>query len=184
MRKSYRQLAAITVIGLSVGVLYVVPLRVLLGNPFANFISYRRDWGPQGWPVTYPFGTLVPSYLMAFSAGNRWYRLVFVSVWPVMALAGTVMIWHPRNRERFLSLYQPEALFASLYVLFFLSYNYLGAVWVFSRFVLPIAPLLLFSLRDWIPHDRRVLWGGVVLSALLASADLIHFRNVFGFRLP
>ena len=45
--------------------------------------------------------------------------------------------------------------------------------------MVPALPLLLFSLRHSIPHDRRVLWGAAVLSALMASADLVHFRNVF-----
>ncbi len=184
MRKSYRQLTAITLIGLGVGVLYVVPLWIILGSPFANFIGYRGDWGPQGWPLTYPFGALVPSYLMALYADTRWYTLAFLAVWPVMALAGAVMIWLPGNRRRFSAMYQPEALFASIYTLFLLSYNYLGVVWYFSRFLVPIVPLLVFSMRDWIPRDRRVLWGAAVLSALLASAELIHFQNVFGFRLP
>jgi len=81
-------------------------------------------------------------------------------------------------------MYQPEALFTSMYSLFFLSYNYSGIVYNFPRFLIPVAPLLLFSLRDWIPKDRRVLWGGAVLSALLSTAAVVGFRNVFGFRLP
>jgi len=77
-----------------------------------------------------------------------------------------------------------------LYVLFFLSYNYVssdgveGVAWEFNRFLIPVFPLLLFSLRDWIPKDRRVLWGAAALSALLASAAMVGFKNVFGFKLP
>ena len=81
-------------------------------------------------------------------------------------------------------IHYPEVFFATIYSLFLLSCNYSGIVWSFSRLSLPMLPLYLFLLREWIPHDRRVLWGGAVLSALLASADLIHFRNVFGFKLP
>ena len=81
-------------------------------------------------------------------------------------------------------MYQPEALFASMYTLFFLSYTDAALDVVLSRFLIPVLPLLLFSLRDWIPRNRRVLWGGAVVSALLSSAALVHFKNVFGFRLP
>lgn len=56
MRRSFRRLAVITLIGLAIGVLYVVPVWVILGSPFANFQGYQGDWGPRGWPLTYPFG--------------------------------------------------------------------------------------------------------------------------------
>jgi hypothetical protein len=182
-RKSYRQLAVITLIGLAIGVLYLIPLWIILGNPFANFTGYRPDWGPHGWPLTYPFGALVPAYLTAFFAGTRWYVLVFIGIWPALALVGTVKIWLPGNHSRFLAPYKPEALFVSIYSLFLISYNYSGIVWYFSRFLIPAVPLLLFSLRNWIPKDRRVLWGAAMLSALLSSAALAGFRNVFGFSL-
>jgi uncharacterized BrkB/YihY/UPF0761 family membrane protein len=76
-------------------------------------------------------------------------------------------------------------LFASLFTLFFVSYNDVGDVgWDLPRFLMPIFPLLLFSLRDWIPRDRRVLWGAAGLSALLASSAMVGFKEVFGFKLP
>jgi hypothetical protein len=184
VRKSYRQLAVITLIGLAIGVLYVIPLWIILGSPFANFTGYRPDWGPHGWLITFPFGALVPAYLSAYFAGTRWYTLVYIAVWPVLALAGAVRIWPAIGRQKSLAMYQPEALFATVYTLFLLSYNYFGIVWYFSRFLIPVVPLLLFSLRDWIPKDRRVLWGAAVISALLSSAAIVGFRQVFGFRLP
>ena len=79
-RRSYRQLAAITLIGLAIGVLYVVPLWIILGSPFGNFIGYRVDWGPSGWPLTYPFGALVSSFLAAFHSDTRWCRCLS-SLW-------------------------------------------------------------------------------------------------------
>jgi uncharacterized BrkB/YihY/UPF0761 family membrane protein len=95
---------------------------------------------------------------------------------------GSLAIWLPRNRQSFLARYQAEALFGSLYTLFCLSYNNFEVVWLFSRFLIPVLPVLVFALRDWIPHDRRFIWGAAVLSALLASAALVHFPNVFGFQ--
>jgi hypothetical protein len=183
-RRSYRKLAAITLIGLAIGVLYVVPVWMILGSPFGNFVGYRDCWGTHRWPLTYPFSAWVSSYLLALYGNTRWYMLVFFAVWPVVALAGTVAIWLPGNRQRFSAMYQPEALFASMYTLFFLSYTDAALDVVLSRFLIPVLPLLLFSLRDWIPRNRRVLWGGAVVSALLSSAALVHFKNVFGFRLP
>jgi hypothetical protein len=121
-RKSYRQLAVITLIGLAIGMLYVMPIWLVLGNPFANFTGYRSDWGPHGWPVTYPFGALIPSYLAGLHI-VRWPVMALFVAWLGVALVGTVAMWLPRSRERF-SLYQAEALFASMYTLFFLSFSY------------------------------------------------------------
>jgi hypothetical protein len=187
MQRSYRQLALITLIGLAIGTLYVVPICLLFGNPFANFVLYRAggDWGPHGWPLTYPFGALISSFLTALHHQNaRWYTLTLFVAWPTLALVGATMIWLPRNRQGFLLKYQTEALFASFYTLFFILYNNFEVVWLFSRFLIPVLPLLVFSLRDWIPKDRRVLWGAAVLSALLSSATIVRFKNIFGFRLP
>jgi hypothetical protein len=183
LRRGYRQLAIISLIGLAIGALYVAPLWILLGTPFANFIGYRGDWGPTGWPLTYPFGALVSSYFGALRLHLHWYTLAHFAAWPMVALVGAVTVWLPQNRGKFSGLRQPEALFASLYVLFCLTYNNFEVVWHFSRFVIPVLPLLVFAMRDWIPRDRRVLWGAAILTALLASADLVHFQNVFGFRL-
>jgi hypothetical protein len=182
-QKSYRQLAVFTLIGLVIGVLYVIPLWRLYGTPFANFMGYRGDWGPHGWPLTYPFGALISSFLASLQKA-RWYSLTLFAAWPLLALVSTVAIWLPRNRHGFLAKYQPEALFASIYTFFYFSYNNGEIVWLFSRFLIPVLPLLVFSLRDWIPHDRRLLWAAAVLSALLSSAGLVHFKNVFGFSPP
>jgi hypothetical protein len=161
----------------------MVPLWIIVGRPFANFTGYSPDWGHHGWPITYPFGVLVPAYLIAIFSGTRWYTLVFLAAWPVFALVSTLKIWGPGKRQNFLAPYPAEALFATIYVSFFLSYPYTGVIWYFSRFLIPVLPLLLFSLRDWIPKDRRVLWAATVLSALLSSAAMVGLRNVFGFRL-
>ena len=164
------------------GVMYVVPLWIILGSPFANFIGYRVHWGPRGWALTYPFGALVPSYLSAFHEG-RWTFFVFSAGWLIVALVGIVAMALPRNRRR-LWMYQPESLFAWMYTLFLLIYNDLDISLAFDRYLAPVLPLLLFALRDWIPRDRRVLWGAAVLSALLSAAVVVSFRNVFGFMLP
>jgi hypothetical protein len=183
-RRSYRQLAIITLIGLAIGVLYVVPLWIILGSPFANLSSYRMDWEPHGWLLTYPFGALVSSYLLAFHE-TRWTHIAFSPVWLLVTLVGMVAMWLPRNRQRFSAINQPEALFASVYTFFLVSFNAADYMAIgLTRYVFPILPLLLFSLRDWIPRGRRVLWVGALLSALVASAGIVGFKNVFGFKLP
>lgn len=182
MRKSYRKLAAITLIGLGVGALYLAPLRSLLGTTSASFTGYQKDWGAQGWPLTYPFGAMVPSYLAGFHE-MRWTVFVFAAVWPIFAIVGMVVMCLPRVRQR-LWLYPSETLFAWTYLLFFVVFNNEDMAVSFARYILPVLPLLLFAMRDWIPRDRRLLWAGAALSALLASATTIGFKHVFGFSLP
>jgi len=184
-RKSYGQLAATAVIALASGALYVLPLWIVLGSPWGNFSGYQSDWGSPGnaWPLTYPFGALIRGYLAGLHE-VRWPNYVMSLAWLGVGVVGGVAIWLPRNRQKFAKL-QPEALFASIYILFFISYNSVQyAAWNLPRFFIPVLPLLLFSLRDWIPRDRRVLWTAAVLSALLASAGVVSFRKVFGFKLP
>ena len=181
-RKNYRQLTAITLIAVATGVFYVVPLWIIMGSPFANFVGYRRHWGPQGWALTFPFGALVPSYLTALH-GMRWTFFVFSAVWPIVALVGIVAMCLPGNRQR-LWLYPPESLFAFMYILFLFTYNDREISLAFDRYLEPSLPLLLFAMHDWIPRDRRVLWGAGVISALLSAAVVVSFRNIFGFNLP
>lgn len=178
MRRKYRQLAMITLIGLEIGVLYILPLWIILGNPFANFTAYRPDWGAQGWPITYPFGALVSSSIAKLHNGDAWYRFSYFAVWLVAGLAGTVAIWLPRNRAKFSGPRLPEALFASIYMFFFLIYNYDLVVVFFSRFLIPIVPLLVFAFEDWIPRNRFVLWTAAVLTAVAASFGRVGLRNV------
>ncbi|HMD83187.1 MAG TPA: hypothetical protein VKO18_00640 [Terriglobia bacterium] len=182
-RRSYRQLATITLLGLTVGVLYCIPVRMVMGTPLASFIAYKDDWGSNGWPITYPFGAMVSGFLTGLHGDTRWWRLVWFVAWLIIALAGAVAVWLPRSWHRVLANYHAEALFTSLYLLFFLSYNYGGIVRFFPRFVIPVLPILLFSMRDKIPRDRRVLWVAAALSALLGAADVVSFRSLFGFGL-
>lgn len=181
-RRSYGQLAAITLIGLTLGALYLALVWVVLGSPFANLTLYRKvSWDP-GWVITIPYSAMVRCFL-GFFPSARWYTLVFFVIWPVVASAALVMMWLPRNRER-LWQYPAEPLFASIYTVFFLSYRYGAVLWFFSRFLLPVLPLLIFSLRDWIPRDRRLLWGAAILTAGMSAIAVVHFENLFGFRMP
>jgi Gpi18-like mannosyltransferase len=182
-QRNYKRLAIITMIGLAIGVLYIVPPWIIMGTPLVSFHGYTQCWGTYNWPLTYPMGAWISSFLAGLHGNTRWYSLAFFAVWPVLAVAGIVATWLPRNRQRF-SGYQPEALFATIYTLFFLSYTDGVLDASFTRFLIPVLPLLLLALSDWIPRDRRLLWAGALVSALLSAAPIVHFKNVFGFPLP
>ncbi|MFZ0961744.1 MAG: hypothetical protein WAO35_12625, partial [Terriglobia bacterium] len=116
---------------------------------------------------------------------RRWTTIALSQIWMVLTRAGVVAMWLPRNRQGFSAAVLPETLFASIYALFLFTFNATDYIaWGLSRYVIPVLPMFLFSLRNWIPHNRRVLWVGALLSAMLASAGIVGFRDVFGFSLP
>jgi hypothetical protein len=182
-RRKYRQTGIITLIGLAVGGLYILPIWSIMRNPFANFSGYRaEDWGTHGRPLIYPFGALVPSYIDALHRPWQWPVFLPSMAWLAILLIGTATIWLTRSPQG-LSFDQPEFLFLSIYTLFLISYNYGGIETQMGRFVIPVLPILTFALSSWIPHDRRLLWLGALFSALVASAGVVGFANVFGFKL-
>jgi len=180
MRRELRQISTVALLGSAVGVAYAIPVWLIVGNPLANLVNYREYWGPHGFPVTYPFVAIISS----FPTHDMHWPVVGLSVlWVTVALASLAAMWLPRYRDKFRP-YPAETLFATIYVAFILSYSYDEVFLDLPRFLLPVFPLLLYSLSRWIPKNRRFVWGSVILSALLASAAMVGFRNVFGFKLP
>lgn len=176
MRKRYGQLAAITGVGLAIGALYFVAAQRVFGNPFVSFSVYQPEW-VNGWPLTYPLGAVIPGFL-AFPAGVRWTHHAMFLTWLAIGVVGGVAVWLPRNRQK-ASTYRAEALFTSLFVLFYLSYNSIPyAAKELPRFLLPVLPLILFFFRDWIPRHRGVLWASALLSALLSAAVVLRTEQL------
>lgn len=181
-RREWRKLAVVMSIALAIGLMYIVSVWIITGSPLTNFAGYRMHWGATGFPLTIPFGAIVPSYVHAFQE-MRWTFWAFTTGWLILGMVGTAVTCLPRLRGRLLA-YPPEAFFVWIYALFLCTYNGLDISWAFDRYLLPIVPLLLFAASDWIPRDRRVIWGGAILSALLSAAVVVGFKNVFGFMLP
>ena len=97
--------------------------------------------------------------------------------WFTAAVAGAVSPWLPANRQK-LAAHQPEALFTSLFILFFLSYNSVYAAKEFARFLLPVVPLMLFFWSEWIPRSRAVLWTSALASSLLTCAVVLRTQQL------
>ena len=154
VRRKYRQLAVITLIGLGIAralrrahcVGIRQPLRQLYSLP-GGIWGHRdtRGTGGRTRGCTYPFGAVISSFRATLQTDTRWHRIIYSGIWPLLALVGTIAAWGPRNRKSFWPKYQPEVLFATIYVLFLLSYNYDEIFWLFPRFVIPVLPLLVFS---------------------------------------
>jgi hypothetical protein len=168
-RRDYKRLAAVTAIGLAVGAAYVVPLRMMTGSVLFNVAGYQRDWGAggTGWPVTFPFGAVIPSYARAIGE-LKWFMASFDVAWLAGGCVASAAVWLPRNRD-WSSAHLAEALFATAYALFLFSYNYPEIAVFVPRFLIPVTPVLAFAVRDWIPRDRRLLWELAILSAVVAT---------------
>jgi hypothetical protein len=51
------------------------------------------------------------------------------------------------------------------------------------RFILPALPLILFTVRKWIPQNRRILWPLAATAIVFNTVTLWGFQTVFGFKL-
>jgi hypothetical protein len=79
--------------------------------------------------------------------------------------------------------YPAELIFPSAYLLFMVFYNDPDVSGFQPRLAIPDYPFLIFCWRTRLPRNRFVFWPMVILSALIASADVVGFQTVFGFGL-
>jgi hypothetical protein len=88
-----------------------------------------------------------------------------------------------KHARAFLQQYPAELVFVIGYLGFMTCYNDVDIAGELTRYTIPVYPFLVFSFREWLPKNRFVYWPLVLLSGLIASADLVGFRTVFGFSL-
>ncbi len=170
--------------GLAVGVLYVLPLAIYLGDPLQTVHSYtRRDYGgggiagPHGHLFGWPFHGIVAGTL-AYPA--PWTNLMVSFFWIGLVLVGVAMMFSRRFRE-YAREHANEAIFCGLYLLATFSYDYL--IWArsnFIRFAIPALPFVFYALLPFLPKDRRILWALSIVSAALAMVSVVGVRNVVG----
>jgi hypothetical protein len=103
-RRQLRQLAITTAIGLATGIVYIIPMVLIYGDPLANVAGYHKsDWS-SALPLTIPLFAIIKSAAISH-AFTFWSRLhiVYSSVnaaWVVFSVAGTIKMavskcfWH------------------------------------------------------------------------------------------
>lgn len=170
--------------GLTIGLLYALPLALYFGDPLLTVHSYTtRDFGgggmagPHGHLFGWPFHGIVAGTL-AYPA--PWTNLLLSFFWIGLALAGVAMMFSRRFKEYARS--RPnEAIFCGLYLLAVFCYDYL--IWArgnFIRFSIPALPFVFFALLPLLPKDRRIFWGLSIVSGALAAVSAAGLRNVIG----
>lgn len=172
-RREYKKLAWSVLIGVTVGVLYILPLAIHFGDPLATVHSY----GNSSYPLFgIPFYAIVKGTLL-FPA--PWTNLVLDFGWIALVLAGVAAMLFDASFRNYAKRNPVEALFAGMYLIAVFCYNYpVYAHSNFARFAIPALPIVYLALSRWAPQDRRILWALSAVSPVLAAASAIGIRNV------
>lgn len=178
LRRDWRRLAISVCFAVGIGLAYLAWLRVVSGDAFVNFRLYSADIWPSGSPFSLPFVRLVKSFIRLSQSGP-WTRLVQPSF--CIAFLGFGVFALSKHARAIQQKYQAEFAFVIGYLVFMTCYNEVDAAAFFPRLAIPVYPFLLFVAQDWLPKSRLVLWSLVLLSGLIASADIVGFRTAFGF---
>lgn len=184
-RKQFKTLAAASLIGVVIGGLYVVPLRLYKGSSFSNVQEYGQVDGNHGRPLTYPFVALLRGYTIgsvtslddARLGKSTALSLVNIALWIGIVLLGIVaMFLNPQFRD-FARSHSVEVLFCALYVGLLFTYNSPWARAAFPRYAIPVIPFLILAFERWIPKDRRLLWAFGLASTVLSAFTTLCLAN-------
>jgi hypothetical protein len=174
-RGEFRTFLLATLIGLTIGGLYILPLAIHFGDALANVNSYRQaDWD-QGLLLGWPFQAIIK---WTFLDPVPWTNLLLVWGWMVFILLAVIAMIATSRFRCFARNHPVETLFTAIYLIFLFSYNSSWARAIFPRLALPVAPLAVIALEAWIPKNQSILWIIGIVSSVLAAASAIGIRNV------
>lgn len=176
-RRDWRRLALTSTIGLTIGLLYTIPLALYVHDPLATVHSYEAVQASAAAPL---FG--IPFY--AIIKGTVLYpapisNLLLTFGWIFLVLLAIVAMLATQTFRNYARAHPAEILFAAPYLLLLYCYNY--PHWArgnFPRFAIPIIPFVFLALWRWIPKDRRLLWALTPVTAVLAASSAIGIRNL------
>jgi hypothetical protein len=173
-------------VALAMSAAYLIPIRLLTGDAFFQIKLYSVDWQEHSFPLahrgilTLPMLRLVQGF---FYMHERWSSLPASALrigWILATAVGAILLWMPRySRE----LPLPERIFGCVYTTFLVFYNFETITLYIPRFILPALPLILFTVRKWIPQNRRILWPLAATAIVFNTVTLWGFQTVFGFKL-
>jgi hypothetical protein len=176
-RRLWRQLALATLLGATIGVLYVIPLAIYFHDPLATVHSYQSTRAAATVPLFgFPFYAIIKGTILYPAPVSN---LLLTFGWIGFVTMGAIaMLWTKAFRGYARS-HAAEVLFAAFYLMSIYCYNY--PMWArgdFPRFAIPIIPFVLISLSRWIPKDRRLAWILAPITAVLAASSAIGIQNV------
>ncbi len=180
MRRDWRRLAVSLCAAAAIGALYLALMRVATGDPLISAKMYSSHIWKSNGPFSFPFARLVISSVHRLQ-NEPWSQMVQPVV--CMVLLGFGVFALVKHARESLKEYPAELFFVVAYLIFVAFYNDHDLAGFLPRLAIPVYPFLIFCWRTRLPKNRFVYWPLVVISALIAAADLVGFRTVFGFGL-
>jgi hypothetical protein len=177
-RRDYRRLIPAVITGLTVGILYSLPLAKQFNDPLATAHSYVNPEWQGGWLFGFPFYAIIKGTL---TEPAPWTNLVLSFGWILIVLIAVIVMIRSSEFRKYARAHPVETLFLIPYILSLYTYNY--PHWArgnFQRFSIPILPFVLVALYRWIPKDRRLLLVLGIVTSVLAAASGIGLANVPG----
>jgi hypothetical protein len=174
-QREFRTFTLATLIGLTVGGLYIIPLAIYYENFLANVSSYHRSDWDQGLLIGWPLYAIIKWTMLD---AVPWTNLMLTYGWIIGILLSAIVMLKSARFHQFARNHPVEILFAAIYLVFLYTYNSPWARPIFPRFALPVLPLALIALDPWIPKNQRVLWVLGIVSPILAAASALGIRNV------
>jgi hypothetical protein len=179
-RKDLRRLIIALCCSTLIGLGYFAWVWYVSGDPFVNFRLYSAvDW-PSGYPISFPIVRILTGFIRLYHQ-NYWTRVIQPLF--CITLVSLCIFFAPKHASANIRRFPAELAFVIAYLGFFACWNYDDLARFLPRFAIPVYPFLLFSVQDRLPTNRYFLWLLVIVSALIASADLVGFKAVFGFTL-
>jgi hypothetical protein len=174
IRREYKRLAAACAIGIAVGFLYILPLKLYMGTALANVKAYGAADGSGGRPITLPFYALLQNKMPLLSTKLNVAR---AGCWIILLVLAIVAMLRTERFREYASKHLVEAIFAWLYIALLFTYNSPWARIGFPRYVIPVIPFMVLALLPWMPKDRRLLWAFGIVSAVLSAAETYGFTS-------
>jgi hypothetical protein len=180
VRRDVRRLAWTIGIGLGSGVLYLLPMALIYGDPFANIRGYYSGGDISGsLPISIPLVSLIRQAVGLSSQLRPWLQIL-LATWVLIILAGAVNMAVNKRFWRYSKEYPVEALFAGLYVLYLFCWDAVsGGGWAhFPRYAIPLVPFVALVLLHRLPRDRRVLWSVALANVMIVVIPKAGHRHV------
>jgi hypothetical protein len=174
IRREYKRLAAASAIGLAVGSLYVLPLKLYMGTALANVKAYGAADGSGGRPITLPFYALLQNKMPLLSTNLNVAR---AGCWIILLILAILAMLRTERFRQYARKHLVEAIFCGLYITLLFTYNSPWARIAFPRYVIPVIPFMVLALLPWVPKDRRLLWAFGLVSAVLSAAETYGFSS-------
>jgi hypothetical protein len=177
-KRDFRRLLPAVAIGLTVGILYAIPLAKQFSDPLATVHSYQSAQWQGGWLFGFPFYAIIKGTLTEPAPLTN---LILSFGWIFLVLIAVVVMIRSAEFRAYSREHPVEILFLIPYLWCLYSYNY--PHWArgnFARFAIPILPFVLIALYRWIPKDRRLLWGLCMITSALAAVSAVGVANVLG----